>query len=1156
MTILKQQLLFLLFMLPLFTLAQDSVQYNLLWRIEGKHLKHPSYLFGTMHVNDARAFNFSDSVMLALERCEAFALEVHPDTMMRSMFQELFNGSKGNTLMDALTEEEYQQLKQKFEEHSTLNLDEINIQSPSMLSSMMEPDEDKADDKATFVDAYLFGIARTLNKSIWGLESMKDHTDAFSNYNKEQQREFLLGLIDENYEKEYQEMLDQFVEVYKEGNITKIGTMANVFAATDSQLIRRNFIMAQSMETLMAQHSLFAAVGTAHLPGQDGIINILIQKGYQVVPVSATFTGIAQQYAIDYDQMQWYTQVDSNLGFSIDFPGQPTPLDLFEGLNTLLYVDLTNEIFLASYNIDLRGRTAQDKEELINNTVNRYLQQSNHELLERKDISMNGIDRTEVIVAQDSSKQLRMQFIYANNILYYFMIGNDAQQIKSSYAQRYYESLQLFEPRPKVDTGWTVSHLSQAAVSIAFPYTPSYQIEKSDSKSNTPAYTYHNYTANDYSSMSSYTLRYFDQPIGYTRTTSKSQVFNYIAQNFRNRNITIRKTDTIFLEGIEGRTYDLAINNKHYVRCKVYLRGARAYYLFHQNLTEGDSIIQDDAFFQSFSFKAYQSPRFETFVSQDSSFSIDFFGKPHIEKDTLNGYYTHVTNYYSDNPNSGMLHHFQVAKISNYLSIDHLDSFYNMLTTLSYGDSLISTQTITIDTILGKETVFYQRYQDRIIRQCVWLDQQRVYISQIYIDDDSTYSSYANHCINSFQSNQALPFFNPFQSKAKQLLKDLQSPDSLIRYQANRALDFYDFDTSDVNPLLLALDITYPQDSLTTALLVQALQEVADSSVIKNLTELYYQKNTNTAARVAILKTIPKLDTIKGIATYIDLLQDPTFISSAYDYHVFGLLHQYPRQFSSKYERILALAKYEPYRYYIIDFSNAMAQKDSLFAQQMQSYFSNWLPYFNVDLENYETPTKEFWQDNSPLIYKYLNFFSISNDKPFIENITEQVLRQTINPRIKAKALSIRLEKGLSPYWSKSMIRQLLKKPSYRPYLLPVLFQHEALNLIPRVYKYAPKVAKYLFYDYIRDEDAIDFVKELGKIKTAKGIFYVYEYRFLEEETSFVGIAGPFVIGKPIETYNYYNTTYTNQTPLSKDWKKDGLQLIKDFESYNAAYWD
>jgi uncharacterized protein YbaP (TraB family) len=1152
MTILKQKLIWILFILPTFLLGQDSIQYNLLWRIEGNNLEKPSYLFGTMHVNDARAFNFSDSVMLALERCETFALEVHPDTMMNSMFQKLFNNSTENNLMDVLSEEEYQQLKQKFEEKSTLDLDKINLQDPSILSSIMEPDEDKIDDKATFVDAYLFGIARTLNKPIWGLESMKDHSGAFSNYNKEQQRAFLLGLINDDYETDYQQMLNELVDVYKEGNITQIGAMANVFTAVDSQLIRRNFVMVNSMETLMQKQSLFAAVGTAHLPGKNGIINILIQKGYRVLPVSATFTGVADDYAIDYDKMSWHTQVDSNLGFSIDFPGEPTQIDLFNNLNTLMYVDLTNEVFLAAYSIDMHGGKVQNKKELIERTIQNYLNQSDYILLEQNEVLLNGIERTDLIIAQDSSKQLRIQFMYVNNVLYYFMIGNDAQQIRGSYAKRYYESLHLFKPNPKVDTGWHFNYLEKAAVSIAFPSKPTYKVEKSASQVKQHPYIYHNYTANDFGLMTAYAFRYFDQPTGYARSNNKDQVFDFISKNFQGRNIIIRKTDTILQDGIQGRVYDLLLENKHYIRCKVFLRGARSYYLFHQNLRVGDSTIQEDAFLKSFSFVKYKVPEWVPFVAKDRSFSIDFFAKPRIKKDTFSSYYLNTSNYYSVNPNSGMLCNLQVAKLYEYFTIKHLDSFYQSLNRLNYGDSILNTTDIQVENCPGKEWLIQQKFQDRIKRQRVWLDGQTVYNANVYIDDDSIYNNTANQHFNSFHRIKNTNTFDPFEAKDQQLLNDLQSKDSLTRYRANNALVFYAFDSSNVEDILAASQLEYPKDSLTAARLIYILKDIAGPSILPILVDLYQQPKTHTTTRIAILQTIPSLDTLQGMATYIDLLQLPSFVSNQYNYMVFSVFHNYPEQFKANYERILALAKYDAYRYYIISFSAYLVQNDSIFAEDALQYIPTWLPYFNVDLENYDAPFQSSWENNGPFLSEYFRFFSITKDQQLLSRLTAQILEEAVSPNIKTQALSIRLQAGLNPYWSKKEFHQLIKKPSYRPYLLPILFKHGYQNLIPRSFKYAPKAAKSIFYDYIRDEDSIDFVKELGKLNTEEGAYYVYEYRFLEEETSFVGISGPFITGKPITNYNYYRMTYAEMIPLSKNWKKDGLLLIENLKQYQS----
>ena len=65
---------------------QSRSNYNLLWKISGNGLKKPSYLFGTMHLKDKRVFDFSDSVLVKLDECPAFAMEILPDSIIRALF--------------------------------------------------------------------------------------------------------------------------------------------------------------------------------------------------------------------------------------------------------------------------------------------------------------------------------------------------------------------------------------------------------------------------------------------------------------------------------------------------------------------------------------------------------------------------------------------------------------------------------------------------------------------------------------------------------------------------------------------------------------------------------------------------------------------------------------------------------------------------------------------------------------------------------------------------------------------------------------------------------------------------------------------------------------------------------------------------------------
>ena len=73
--------LFILFALPSF--AQDSQKdYQLLWEISGNGLELNSYLFGSLHSNDKRLFNLTDSTYFALNNVNTISLE----TDMFSLF--------------------------------------------------------------------------------------------------------------------------------------------------------------------------------------------------------------------------------------------------------------------------------------------------------------------------------------------------------------------------------------------------------------------------------------------------------------------------------------------------------------------------------------------------------------------------------------------------------------------------------------------------------------------------------------------------------------------------------------------------------------------------------------------------------------------------------------------------------------------------------------------------------------------------------------------------------------------------------------------------------------------------------------------------------------------------------------------------------------
>ena len=80
---------------------------SLLWKVSGNGLDKPSYLYGSIHIQDNRVFSFDTTVITTLLSCEAFAMEIlmdeiDPKTLKNSMYMP-----KGKLLSDMMSTEDF-----------------------------------------------------------------------------------------------------------------------------------------------------------------------------------------------------------------------------------------------------------------------------------------------------------------------------------------------------------------------------------------------------------------------------------------------------------------------------------------------------------------------------------------------------------------------------------------------------------------------------------------------------------------------------------------------------------------------------------------------------------------------------------------------------------------------------------------------------------------------------------------------------------------------------------------------------------------------------------------------------------------------------------------------------------------------------------------
>ncbi len=116
----KRSSLLLIAALLTASLGFSQTAHTLLWRISGRGLARPSYLFGTMHILCADDALLSDSLKAVIAACDEVYFEINLGDMagmLNSMKYMRMNDSK--KLSDLLKPEEYTRVKDYFSLHSS-----------------------------------------------------------------------------------------------------------------------------------------------------------------------------------------------------------------------------------------------------------------------------------------------------------------------------------------------------------------------------------------------------------------------------------------------------------------------------------------------------------------------------------------------------------------------------------------------------------------------------------------------------------------------------------------------------------------------------------------------------------------------------------------------------------------------------------------------------------------------------------------------------------------------------------------------------------------------------------------------------------------------------------------------------------------------------
>lgn len=269
--------------------AQEQTPHTLLWKINGDDLPGPSYLFGTIHVREKRVFDFNDSVMVKLNEVDAYAMEVLMDDDIESEIAGKLMLEEGQTLQDLYTPQEYKTLKKFFSSKLNIDISSYDHMKPFVLLTLLSAyDIQFTDAMSIEVDRFLLKLADKAGKQLLGIETLDEQLNMFD----EISHDMLLYSV-EHYDEVsdgYEKLVDAYTKEDLDQLFKYITESPEMEGSVDKMIFQRNITMADRMVKMAREQTTFFAVGAGHLPGKDGIIDLLKRKGYTVTPVVAPHT--------------------------------------------------------------------------------------------------------------------------------------------------------------------------------------------------------------------------------------------------------------------------------------------------------------------------------------------------------------------------------------------------------------------------------------------------------------------------------------------------------------------------------------------------------------------------------------------------------------------------------------------------------------------------------------------------------------------------------------------------------------------------------------------------------------------------------------------------------------------------------------------------
>ena len=1151
-------------------LAPLGTYKGLLWEISGNGIKSPSYLYGTMHVSKKVAFHLSDTFFVALKSADIVALETNPENWMKELFGSdlfkdmmmSFDNSNINSISDLYGQAFY--IQENTEDVYKKALRDKNNVANHMLFRFNHFSGSADYEENTYLDMFIFQIAKRYKKKVTSLEDLQKAVEFMirSRLEKDEDDEEEEDTPYYDWRESGKSMNELMEESYRKGDLNTLDSLSR-FAGNQSKMfhkfmiIERNKIMAESIDSLMRKGLVaFNGIGAAHLPGEEGVIELLRQKGYTLRPISSHTSKIAakekKKINKTYVKEEFKTQKTVDGVITTKSPGKLHLIPFEKNIELYLYPEMANGVYYSLYRINHHKFIHGNDHNYMYKKIDSILYENiPGNILKKEYITTNGYPAIHIKnkSRRGDYQEHRLIFTPLETIL--LKVGGTGDYLKKNDVDEFFES---FTYTPKKTSGITSPTSGGFEINVPGQLLTDtkWDEEKNNNVRDYQVVAYDKASDDYYYVMKS---SYYD--------------FNYIEEDTFELNMFAHKFSKEYEYDIISKSFlqnfthpGLDVVLEHEKNGKVYARFIKAgptYYMLMQYTSKNE---KNNTFFNSFKIKPYL-----------------YEGDSREVKDTILSYkvntvgeYPDYTEVLSKYPFLKKLYLKELEKNNEFNELDrHFEFFYpqtgeivslDVYKESKYTQRISDERETPIEEIDGYETYIvlkdtisfsadsntyysFSSLADTNSTRIIWLT---------YIEKGSmSYTLSANVDQNTGPTAFVSSFFNTFQplpdtiigtsvytDKRALFFEDILSKDSATVVNAAKAMNYVKFENEDFEKLLMLRDsVTIEDEEIAAEFKQQIFREISyldSDEVAKYLSELYVTHEDSTTLHLKILKALANTETSlsykllkKHLLENTPLTDDKWELNS-----LFYALNDSLELAATLFPDLLELNRYPEYEVKMYDLLVELIDSAAVDKTIHKEYMKEILLRANNELKrelnseeknSAESASKSYTWDSDAFNFESLEDFSFSysGSESTEDNINGKLLTYTklllpfYNEEKKVQEYFEKLNKlenhGSQLVYEALKIKNnipgndtlwnhIAKENKYRvPEIYKTLEELKKLDLLDSTYKTQTALLNsFLASEIDLDEDSTVFLKKVLVEIPNKEAGYVYFYKYKRKD--------------------------------------------------------